>query len=81
MLGSVLYLLYASPVADILQCDNMAFHLYADDTQFYASFSCNDDLGLRTTLSNIEKCLNETHLRVWMTANKLKLNKDEMELI
>ena len=30
-------------------------------------------------MSNIEKCLNDIYL--WMTANKLKLNKDKMELI
>lgn len=47
VLGPVLYLLYTSPVADILRHHNMAFHLYADDTQLYASFSCNDDLGLQ----------------------------------
>ena len=39
VLGPVLYLLYTSPVADILRHHNMAFHLYADDTQLYASFS------------------------------------------
>ena len=30
-------------------------------------------------MSDIEKCLNDIHL--WMTANKLKLNKDKTELI
>ena len=79
VLGPVLYLLHTSPVAGSLRRHNMTFHLYADDTQLYASFSCNDDLGLQRTLSNIEKCLNDIHL--WMTANKLKLNKDKTELI
>ena len=69
LLGPVLYLLYTSPVADILRRHNMAFHLYADDTPLYASFSCNDDLGLQRTLSNIEKCLNDVHL--WMSDNNL----------
>ena len=69
-MGPVLYLLYTSPVADIL---------YADDTQLYTSFSCNYDLGLQRTLSNFEKCLNDIHL--WLSANKLKLNKDKTELI
>ena len=79
VLGPVLYLLYTSPVADILRRHNMAFHLYADDTQLYVSFSCDDDLGLQCTMSNIEKYLNDIHL--WITANKLKLNKDKTELI
>ena len=79
VLDPVLYVLYTSPVADILQRHNMAFHLYADDTQLYVSFSFDDDLGLQCTMSNTEKCLNDIHL--WMTANKLKLNKDKTELI
>ena len=47
VLSPVLYLLYTSPVADILWHHNMAFHLYADDTQLYTTFSCDDDLGLQ----------------------------------
>ena len=55
VLGPVLYLLYTSPVADILRRHNMAFHLYADDTQLYVSFSCDDDLGLQCTMSKVPK--------------------------
>ena len=54
----------------------MAFNLYTNDC---ISFSCNDDLGLHRSMSNIEKCLVDIDL--WMTANKLKLNKDKTELI
>ena len=79
MLGPVLYLLNTSPVPDILRHHNMAFHLYAHDTQLLASFSCNDDLRLQRTLSNIEKCLYD--IQLGMSANKLKLNKDKTDLI
>ena len=80
VLAPVLYLFYTSPVADILRRHNMAFHLYTYDTQFYAFFSCNlGDLGLHCTVSTIEKCLSDIDL--WMTANKLKSNKDKTELI
>ena len=53
-------------------------HPNADNTQLYASFSCDDDLGLHCTMSNIERCLNDVHL--WMTTNKRKLNKNKKEL-
>lgn len=69
VLGPVLYLLYTSPVADILRHHNMAFHLYADDTQLYACML----FFLISNISNIKKCLNDKPS--WMTANKLKQAK------
>lgn len=65
----VLYLLYTSPVADILRHHNMAFHLYAYDTQLYACML----FFLISNISNIKKCLNDKPS--WMTANKLKQAK------
>ena len=53
----------------------MDFHLYANDTQLYATFSCDDDDDLTTTISLIESCL--VDITNWMTTNKLKLNTDE----
>lgn len=41
-------------------------------------FSCNYDLGLHCTTSNVEKCLSGIDL--WMTADKLKSNKDGIDL-
>jgi hypothetical protein len=79
VLGPILYLLYTSPVADILQNHNMLFHMYADDTQLYVSFSCNDDTELNLTMTRIEKCL--VDVDNWMTLNKLKLNKEKTELL
>ena len=53
------------------------FHLYADDTQLYISFSTNSDLELTNTISKIEECL--TDLDKWMPLNilqpiRIKLN-------
>ena len=79
VLGPILYLLYTSPVADILRKHKMSFHFYADDTQIYIPFSCNDDSALDDAICKINACLREIDL--WMTTNKLKLNKDKTEFL
>ena len=80
ILGPILYLLYTSPLADILKHHNMCYHLYADDIQMYVSFATNDDNdSLNSSITQIENCLSDINL--WMTANKLKLNKSKTDLI
>ena len=56
----------------------MEFHLYADDTQLYTTFSCDDSIDLTTTISRIESSLFDITNRI--TTNKLKLNTDKTEL-
>ena len=57
----------------------MDFHPYADDTQLYTTFSCDDKDDLTTTIPRIENRL--VDITNWMTTNKLKLNTDKMELL
>ena len=38
VLGPILYLLYTSPLGDIIRRHDMSFHFYADDCQVYFSF-------------------------------------------
>ena len=75
VLGPILYLLYTSPLANILRRHNMLFHFYADDAQLYTSFTCNDEHDLSSTVRRIEDCLAD--IRTWMLLNKLKLNEDK----
>ena len=66
-------------MAGILKYHNMCYHLYADHIQMYVSFATNDDNSLNSPITKIENCLSDINL--WMTANKLKLNKSKTDLI
>lgn len=81
VLDPVLYLFYTSPVADILRRHNMAFKLrncmlMTPSCMLLSPATMTWDYNLPWVTS--KKCLHDIHL--WMTANKLKLNKDKTEL-
>ena len=78
VLGPILYLLYTSPLGDIIRHHNMCYHLYADDSQIYVSFEPTAE-GQQYCVSAIEACLRDIDL--WMINNKLKLNNDKSELL
>ena len=46
VLGPIMYVLYTAPLDDILRFHEMQFYFYADDIQFYISFSTNNDMEL-----------------------------------
>ena len=75
VLGPILYLLYTSPLGDIIRRHNVNFHFYADDCQIYFSL---DSVSSLTTM-RIEACLQD--IGTWMSLNKLKLNDDKTELL
>ena len=79
VLGPILYLIYTSPIGDILRSHGMKFHLYADDTQIYVSFNYKDQNDLKQVKSCVEACL--VDIMNWMSENKLKLNTDKTELL
>jgi hypothetical protein len=57
----------------------MNLHLYADDTQLYATFSPLFEENMEITICNTEKCVNS--IKIWMTGNKLKMNNGKTDLI
>ena len=76
MLGPILFVLYTSPLGDIVRSHGLSCHFYADDTQIYCSFKFHDQAA---SVQAIESCLND--IDAWMLANMLKLNRDKTELL
>lgn len=79
VLGLILYVLYTTPLADILRFHEMQFHFYTDDTQLYISFSTNNNMELTHCITKIEDCLSD--IDKWMSINKLKLSKEKTEVL
>ena len=79
VLGPLLYVLYTSPVADIIKRHNLMYHFYADDTQLYVSFKLGSDDLLSSAKSSVEICVQE--INNWMIFNGLKLNEDKTEFL
>ncbi|KXJ17825.1 RNA-directed DNA polymerase from mobile element jockey [Exaiptasia diaphana] len=75
VLGPILFLLYTSPIVDIILSHGLDFHLYADDTQLYISFSDSSCDEVAIAKLKVEACTSE--IDKWMHANKLKLNSDK----
>ena len=57
VLGLLFYLLYTSPVADIIRRHNLNFHFYADDSQLFLSLKGADRLF--DSKLQLEACIND----------------------
>ena len=79
VLGPILYVLYTSPVADIIKSYGLSYHFYADDSQLYIAFSHNSHQQVLDAKECIERCVAD--IKRWMQANDLKLNQDKTEIM
>ena len=64
------------PLSAILRFYKIGYHVYADDTQIYVSFKCDDP---SQALGKINACISD--IRRWMILNKLKINDAKTEFI
>ena len=74
VLGPILYLLYISPLAEIIRSHGLDYHFYADDTQLYISFK---DCDVDVARPRAESCVAD--ICHWMDLKELKLNHDKTE--
>ena len=78
VLGPQWFVLYTTPVQDIIKKYNIRYHYYADDLQLYVSFN-PDSKSANASISTLQECVSE--IREWMKCNFLKLNDDKTEFM
>ena len=84
VLGPILYVVYMSPVADIIKSYGLSYRLYTDDSYthydtIYIVFSHNFHQQLLDAKDYIERCVAD--IQRWIQANDLKLNQDKTEIM
>jgi len=68
--------LYTSPISSIFASTPVSFHLYADDTQLYISFSSSESSN---SLASLSSTLDTVYS--WLTLNRLSVNPDKTEYL
>ena len=74
--GPLMFILYSSPIQDIITSYGIKTVLYADDTQLFITFKSEDRAQ---AITSIEKCIAD--VKSWATENKLVLNGAKTKLL
>ncbi|KAK7092145.1 hypothetical protein V1264_009742 [Littorina saxatilis] len=76
VLGPVLFIMYTSPLTDLIDRHSVSHEMFADDTQLQNSATPSEYAQMTTSL---QSCIADVEL--WMSTNKLRLNCDKTEAI
>ena len=76
VLGPVLFVLYTTPLSDIIANHSVNHQLFADDTQLQKSTPPND---VQSHTHDLQSCTDG--IKAWMCNNQLKLNENKTEAI
>ena len=79
VLGPFLFTQYTVPIGAICRRHGVNYQLYADDTQFYVSFSITNEQDREIALAKIKACI--AKIRAQMLEHRLELNYDKTELV
>ena len=76
VLGPILFTIYLLPLGNIIRKYGLKFHMYADDSQLYTTFSMPT---VNSSVSSMQLAIND--IRQWYAANMLKLNDEKTEML
>ena len=76
VLGPRMFILYMADLADLVEKHQVNFHSFADDSQIYLHCRISE---ASSEVSKLEDCISV--IGHWMSANRLKLNADKLELV
>jgi len=76
VLGPLLFVIYVSPVGDLIKSHGVSHHQYADDAQLFLAIKASSNSA---DLAKLESC--SQAVKGWFAVNNLMLNADKSDVI